>query len=116
MIDTAAALGASNIRIWAGNIGSAALSGDLNLRNRANVAAAARNFCRAAAKKEMSVSFEWHQNTLTDTLDSALRIVEINEPTFPLLAAEPVQEFETDILSLAAHICQQCSCICMARQ
>ncbi len=106
VIDTAAALGASNIRIWAGNVGSAALSGDMNLRNRANVAAAARNFCRAADKRNLSVSFEWHQNTLTDTLDSALRLIEdINEPNLSLYwQPNQFREFETNIYELKAAL------------
>ena len=102
VIYTAAALGASNIRIWAGSGGSAAESGDASRANRANIAAAAKNFCRAAAERGLGVSFEWHQNTLTDTLDSALRLItEINEPNLSLYwQPNQSRDFETNLSEL----------------
>ena len=66
VLDTAAALGAANIRVWAGDTGSAASTAD----QRRRVADAVRNCAGAAASRGITVSLEYHRNTLTDTLAS----------------------------------------------
>lgn len=75
--DTASALGAKNIRVWAGTKGSA----DVNEDERRAVVEAARAAADKAGALDMSLSFEFHGGTLTDTPDSALRLLdEIGRP------------------------------------
>jgi Xylose isomerase-like TIM barrel. len=68
IIETASALGAPNIRIWAGAKGSEASTEF----ERAAVVSDLRAFAGEAAKAGLSVSLEWHGGTLTDTTQSAL--------------------------------------------
>lgn len=69
--DTAAALGAPVIRVWAGNLGSADADQDAFER----VADDTRRICRIAGQAGLAVAFEYHGGTLTDKLDSALRLL-----------------------------------------
>ena len=75
----AVALGAPNVRIWAGKKGSAEED------DRARVAASIRvcaEACRAAGR---TLSLEFHQNTLTDHYESALRLIdEVAHPALRL--------------------------------
>lgn len=72
VLDTAEALGCRTVRVWAGKQGSEgaddayrqAVSDDLN------------RIAELAADKNVVVACEWHANTLTDTLDSGLAILE----------------------------------------
>ncbi|MEV4517097.1 TIM barrel protein [Dactylosporangium sp. NPDC049525] len=70
-VAAAAALGAPRIRIWAGTTGSADAAPD----ERAAVAAAARRICDEAGGHGITVAFECHGNTLTDTPASALALL-----------------------------------------
>lgn len=71
------ALGAECIRIWAGTKGS----GDASADERAAIVENARLAADTAAAHGMSVSFEFHPNTLTDTAESALYLLdEIERP------------------------------------
>lgn len=69
-VAAASALGAPNIRIWAGKLGSDAEE------NRAAVADSIRACAAECAKNGMTLSLERHRGTLTDTPDSALRLIE----------------------------------------
>lgn len=64
------ALGAPNIRIWAGGKGSAEASADERKAFTEDV----RHVCTMAAAQNRTVSLECHGNSLTDTCDSALRL------------------------------------------
>jgi 3-dehydroshikimate dehydratase len=67
VLETARALGAPRIRIWAGEAPSSAASP----AEREAVAAAARD----AAAGGIEVAFELHGGTLTDNIDSALALI-----------------------------------------
>lgn len=71
VLDTAVALGAPLIRIWAGDRGSD--PGDAAWRAR--VARDTREACIAATGAGVRVAFEFHRNTLTDNAKSALDLV-----------------------------------------
>lgn len=68
VLETAVALGAPRIRVWAGERGSAT-------EDRAAVVDGLRRAVDAAAGAGIEVAAEYHANTLTDTLDSALRLL-----------------------------------------
>jgi len=70
VLETAEALGASAIRVWAGDRGSAAADADW----RSRVAEDARRVADLAAAKRISIDVEYHGGTLTDTAESAVRL------------------------------------------
>ncbi|GAB2560132.1 sugar phosphate isomerase/epimerase family protein [Gracilibacillus alcaliphilus] len=72
VLQTAKELGAPAIRVWAGVTGSEKASDDY----RAEVAADARNIADLAAKENITVHLEFHGNTLTDTKESARKLME----------------------------------------
>ncbi len=75
--DTAAALGVPYIRVWAGQTGSA----DADDETRKRVIEDSRRIADIAATAEMRISYEYHQDTLTDTNESAFRLLkEVQHP------------------------------------
>ena len=68
VLDTAEALGAPTIRVWAGNIGYR--QADQSYRDR--VLEDTFRIASCASKKNISISFEFHGGTFTDTNESAL--------------------------------------------
>jgi sugar phosphate isomerase/epimerase len=70
-VAAAVALGAPRIRVWAGTLGSAGTAP----AQRAIVAAAARRICDEALEHGITVAFECHRDTLTDTPASALALL-----------------------------------------
>jgi sugar phosphate isomerase/epimerase len=72
VLDTALALGAPNVRVWAGQKGSA----EATAADRAAVVHDARHIAALAQKAGVSISFELHGQTLTDTTASARRLLE----------------------------------------
>ncbi len=72
VLDTARALGTHNIRIWAGRRGSA----EADDGYRRCVVEAIRAAADSAAEHSITVSLEYHGGTLTDTIDSTLRLLE----------------------------------------
>ena len=74
---SAKALGAPLIRVWAGTRGSAEVDDELFRR----LAEEARLIAETASREQIKVAFEWHKNTLTDTNESAERLLrEANHP------------------------------------
>ena len=71
VLDTARALGSDSIRIWAGTKGSSDVSDD---ERRALVATAIRD-AELAAGYGIGLQFEFHGGTLTDTPESAKRLI-----------------------------------------
>lgn len=71
VVDTAAALGAPLIRVWAGGEGSAQASPE----KRHEVCRNAQRLADLAALAGIDVAFEWHGGTLTDELGSALELL-----------------------------------------
>jgi len=72
VLETAVALGAPNIRIWAGPKGST----DTDEALRAAVVTDVQRCADLAAEKKLTISFECHGGTLTDCPDSAVRLME----------------------------------------
>lgn len=76
-LEAAAVLNAPVMRIWAGVKGSSIV----HEYERAEMVREAKAVCRMATGKGIRVDFEYHPNTLTDTKESALRLMqEIGEP------------------------------------
>jgi hypothetical protein len=68
----AARLAAPRIRVWAGGLGSAESDGDV----RAAVVRDTQRIAEIAGGQGLEIAFEYHGETLTDTPDSALRLVQ----------------------------------------
>ncbi|MBQ9151395.1 MAG: sugar phosphate isomerase/epimerase [Clostridia bacterium] len=76
-LDAALALGAPVIRIWAGTRGSEQTD-DVT---RSAWATEAKTVSRMAAERGLTVAFEYHHGTLTDTAASALSLMQaVDEP------------------------------------
>jgi len=71
VIESALALGAPLIRIWAGNLAAAQV--DKSVRN--GVVEQSRRMVQLAAHANMRVAYEFHANTLTDTAESTLALL-----------------------------------------
>jgi sugar phosphate isomerase/epimerase len=71
VLETACALGAPVIRIWAGTKGSAQVDDDYYCR----AATELRQVCALAAERNIRIGLEYHRQTLTDTADSAGRLI-----------------------------------------
>lgn len=69
---SALALGADIIRIWAGGAASA----DVSEEDRRSLTAEAALAARIAGDAGVRVALEWHKNTLTDTTESAARLMQ----------------------------------------
>lgn len=72
VVETALALGAETIRVWADGKGSREMDADYFRR----LADAGRRLCEAAGDAGCRVGFEWHLGTATDTDASARRLIE----------------------------------------
>lgn len=71
VIDTALELGAPVVRVWAGTAGSASTDDDARWR----VVTDLRRIADEAAKVGLRVATEFHGGTLTDTVESASRLL-----------------------------------------
>jgi|TARA_B110000908_G_scaffold171300_1_gene233550 sugar phosphate isomerase/epimerase len=81
VLDSAVALGAPVIRIWAGNTASA----ETSQSNRDTVAEHIRRAVIAAREVDITIALEYHGNTLTDTQESAHRLLkEVGLPDLTL--------------------------------
>jgi 3-dehydroshikimate dehydratase len=72
VVAAAVALGAPRIRVWAGGLGSV----DATEADRGVVVRGARALAARAADAGISVGFEFHGGTLTDTAESTVRLLE----------------------------------------
>ena len=72
VLDTAQELGASNIRVWAGDAASVSVDGDGRQRTTDRL----RTFAESAAACGLTLSMEFHRNTLTDTLASTRDLID----------------------------------------
>ena len=100
VLDTAESLGAKNIRSWAGRKSSA----DVTEQGFASVAEQISEKCDEAAKRGMTLSLEYHPNTLTDNKESAVRLAKaVNrdnlrlywQPDFTLSDADNLSALES---------------------
>ena len=77
ILETAVALGAPTIRVWAGGLASAAT----DETRRGHVVADLRRIADQAARVGVTISTEFHADTLTDTNASAARLLaEVDHP------------------------------------
>ncbi len=77
VLAAAKALGAPNIRVWAG----IREDHEISVEKRASLVANAKQIAKMAAGEGIDVSFEYHGQTLTNTQASTLRLLqEIDEP------------------------------------
>ena len=82
VLDSAAALGAPTIRVWAGEKGSA----DTTAPERSAIIADALRIAELAEARGMTASLEYHANTLTDTRESVQALLkEITHPNLEFL-------------------------------
>lgn len=72
VLAAAIALGAPRIRIWAGDLGSA----QLDAAGARAVATQTRRAAALAATHDIELGYEFHRNTLTDSVDSTLRLLD----------------------------------------
>lgn len=71
IVETARALGAPQIRVWAGNVASA----DADEGCYQAVAADAHRAADLAAPHNIRIAYEYHGNTLTDSIESAVKLL-----------------------------------------
>lgn len=72
VLDSAVELKAPTIRVWAGSAGSA----ETEAAARKKIVRETRRIATLAADAGISISFEFHRNTLTDTNESTLKLLE----------------------------------------
>ena len=78
VLSSAVALGAPAIRVWAGNRGSS----DTDAVDRRAVADDALRCADLAGARGISICYEFHDGTLTDTTDSAMALLAATEHPF----------------------------------
>ena len=78
-VATAKELGAGNIRIWSGNKSASILTAD----EKKILCGRIINACDMAAKEGMTISLEYHNDSLTDTCDGTISL--LNELDIPNL-------------------------------
>lgn len=71
VLDAACALGAPRIRIWAGSLGSV----DASAEQRAQFVVAVQAAADRARQVGVQLAFEFHRKTLTDSVESTLRLL-----------------------------------------
>lgn len=71
VLDTAAALHAPNIRIWAGDLSPGQVDGETMRRMSEELSAIGE----MAKRKRIRISLEYHRHTLTETADSLLHLL-----------------------------------------
>ena len=76
-LDSACRLGAKNIRLWCGTVGSAQATPEV----REKIVTEGRAAAEMAAKCGLNITLECHSGTLTDDCTSAMRyLAEVNHP------------------------------------
>jgi sugar phosphate isomerase/epimerase len=96
VLATAVELGAPRIRIWAGDVGSAAASTE----QRHAVVAVTRAVAERASDVGIQLAFEYHGGTLTDTADSTVRLLDdVAHEGVRTYWQPPVDAADTDALA-----------------
>lgn len=91
VLDTAVVLGAPTIRVWAGNRNYA----DADKKIISQVAVDAMRIADKTAKAELTVTFEFHDNTLTDTNDGTINFASMVEHPAIFFSWQPPLGFST---------------------
>lgn len=92
VLASAVALGAKHIRVWAGRLGSL----DANQNYFDSVVADSKRIAKLAKEKDIVVSYEYHGKTLTDSVESALRLLEAVDSNNMQLYWQPAVGLKTD--------------------
>lgn len=71
ILDSASALGADRVRIWAGHVDSA----DASPEEYAGIAARLRDAVAEASARQISLALEFHRGTIADNPDAVLRLL-----------------------------------------
>jgi len=102
VLESADALGAPIIRVWAGQKGSADATAD----DREAVVEYLRRAVIAAREMDITIALEYHGQTLTDTQSSAHQLLqEVGLPELKLLwQPRTGGDFATDLIELAAAL------------
>lgn len=102
VLDTAAALGAPVVRVWAGAKGSSVA----DIAYRVRVAQSIRETVELASERGMSVALEYHEGTLTDTVESALDLIQlVDHPELRLFwQSRGKGDFLSDVAELDAML------------
>ncbi len=91
VLATASALGAPNIRLWAGNCGSAEIKGEYQA-----FIADVRSCADLAGACGKTISFEYHSGTVTDNPDSAVDLIGDTDRKNVYLYWQPDQNRSTE--------------------
>lgn len=106
VLDTARALGAENVRVWAGKLGSALV----DATSRQRTAERLRAHATAAAAHGITVSLEYHRNTLTDTAASTLDLLQrVDHPSLYSYWQPNPEISEAEWLTEIRSLSQRCS-------
>lgn len=96
VLESAVALGAPSIRVWAGNQGSA----ETTPEQRATLVAETRRIADQAAQEGILIASEYHGGTLTDSLESTRNYLEaVHHPNFRTLWQPPNGRAPDDALA-----------------
>lgn len=86
-IEVAEILGASTLRVWAGELDSV----DADEKYREKVVEDARRIADLAVKKDLTISLEYHLHSLTDTPESAKNLMESIDSPYVYLYWQPAE-------------------------
>lgn len=100
VLESAVALKAPTIRVWAGSAGSA----ETDAATRGNIVRQTQRIASLAAEAKITISFEYHRNTMTDTSVSAVQLLkEVDHPNvFSLWQPSAVSSTDEAIEGLRA--------------
>lgn len=105
VLDTCQALGAGNVRIWAGTKGFDETSD----AEKADIADRIRNYCDTAKNSNVTISLEYHPNTMTDSLEGTVWLLDriANDNCYTYWQPVPEQSITScvhDITTLAPRL------------
>ena len=92
VLDTAVALGAPTIRVWAGNCDY----GKANELLIGNIVADTMRIADMSASKGLSVTFEFHGGTLTDNNDNAIKFASLVEHPAVFFSWQPPHGYDIE--------------------
>ena len=100
VLDSAIALGAPVIRVWAGNKGSA----EAGQEDRDKAVEDSVRIAGLAAPHDITIAYEWHSHSLTDTLESGRRLLRDVDHSHvkTLWQPDPHHTVEENLAELAA--------------
>lgn len=101
-LETAAAIGAPHIRIWSGKMAYA----ETTPAKYTAMINEAKLCCREASKYNLGIAFEYHNGTLTDSRENALRVIrDIDEPNLGMyFQYDPLVSLEENFAALYAFL------------